>query len=47
MPLLLWPTALWTWETTDQWNIGLDFGFLKNRINGSVELYLQNRMICA
>lgn len=30
-----------TWETTDQWNIGLDFGFLKNRINGSVELYLQ------
>ena len=31
-----------TWETTDQWNIGLDFGFLKNRINGSVELYLQN-----
>lgn len=31
-----------TWETTDQWNIGLDFGFLKNRINGSIELYLQN-----
>lgn len=31
-----------TWETTDQWNLGLDFGFLKNRINGSVELYLQN-----
>lgn len=31
-----------TWETTDQWNIGFDFGFLKNRINGSVELYLQN-----
>lgn len=30
-----------TWETTDQWNVGLDFGFLKNRINGSVELYLQ------
>lgn len=31
-----------TWETTDQWNIGLDFGFLRNRINGSIELYLQN-----
>lgn len=31
-----------TRETTDQWNLGLDFGFLKNRINGSVELYLQN-----
>ena len=34
--------SLLTWETTDQWNIGIDFGFLKNRINGSVELYLQN-----
>lgn len=33
---------LLTWETTDQWNVGIDFGFLKNRINGSVELYLQN-----
>lgn len=31
-----------TWETTDQWNLGLDFGFLRNRINGSVELYMQN-----
>lgn len=31
-----------TWETTDQWNVGIDFGFLKNRINGTVELYLQN-----
>lgn len=34
--------SLLTWETTDQWNIGIDFGFLKNRINGSIELYLQN-----
>lgn len=31
-----------TWETTDQWNIGLDFGFLKNRINLTADLYLQN-----
>ena len=31
-----------TWETTDQWNVGVDFGFLKNRINGTVEFYLQN-----
>ena len=27
------------WETTTSNNIGLDFGFLKNRISGSVELY--------
>lgn len=40
-PSLMANDAL-TWETTDQWNIGLDFGFLKNRINGSIELYLQN-----
>ena len=27
------------WEETTTYNIGLDFGFLKNRINGSVDLY--------
>ena len=27
------------WETTTTWNIGIDYGFLNNRINGSVELY--------
>lgn len=27
------------WETTTTQNIGLDFGFLSNRITGSVELY--------
>jgi TonB-linked SusC/RagA family outer membrane protein len=31
-----------TWEETGQWNVGLDFGFLKNRINGSIDIYLQN-----
>ncbi|MCE5179190.1 MAG: TonB-dependent receptor [Porphyromonadaceae bacterium] len=31
-----------TWETTDQWNMGLDFGFFGNRINGSIDYYLQN-----
>ena len=31
-----------TWETTDQWNVGLDFGFWGNRINGSIDYYLQN-----
>lgn len=28
-----------TWEETTTTNIGLDFGFLKNRITGSIELY--------
>ncbi len=27
------------WEKTTQWNVGIDYGFLNNRINGSVELY--------
>lgn len=27
------------WETTTSQNIGLDFGFLNNRINGSVDLF--------
>ncbi|KAB7732979.1 SusC/RagA family TonB-linked outer membrane protein [Rudanella paleaurantiibacter] len=30
------------WETTLSRNIGLDFGFLNNRINGSLELYKNN-----
>lgn len=31
-----------TWETTGQYNVGLDFGLLDNRISGSLEFYLQN-----
>jgi TonB-linked SusC/RagA family outer membrane protein len=27
------------WEATSSWNIGLDFGFLNNRINGSIDAY--------
>lgn len=27
------------WEKTTQWNVGLDFGFLNSRINGSLEFY--------
>ncbi len=27
------------WETTDQVDIGLDFGFLNNRINGEIDYY--------
>ena len=28
-----------TWETTDQLNFGVDFGVLRNRISGSVDVY--------
>lgn len=27
------------WETTKSYNLGLDFGFLSNKINGSIEYY--------
>jgi hypothetical protein len=27
------------WEKTTQWNVGIDFGFLKGRINGAVDWY--------
>lgn len=30
------------WETTTTWNAGIDYGFLNNRINGSLEVYLRN-----
>lgn len=28
-----------TWEKTREWNFGVDFGVLNNRINGSIDLY--------
>ncbi len=31
-----------TWETSREFNVGIDFGFLRNRINGSIEWYLKN-----
>ncbi len=31
--------AALSWEKTKEWNFGLDFGFLRNRINGSVDVY--------
>ncbi len=34
-------TAL-TWEITKEFNLGLDYGFLNNKISGSVELYRRN-----
>jgi TonB-dependent starch-binding outer membrane protein SusC len=29
------------WEQTASWNAGLDYGFLNNRINGSVDVYFK------
>ncbi len=29
------------WESTTTWNVGLDFGMLNSRINGSVEYYIR------
>ncbi|MDE6510735.1 MAG: SusC/RagA family TonB-linked outer membrane protein, partial [Muribaculaceae bacterium] len=31
-----------TWETSREWNVGLDFGFLNDRINGAIEFYQKN-----
>ncbi|MBA4852762.1 TonB-dependent receptor [Emticicia sp. BO119] len=31
-----------SWETTQQIDFGLDFGFLKNRINGEIDYYEKN-----
>ncbi len=28
-----------SWETTDEWNVGADFGFLNNRISGGIDYY--------
>lgn len=27
------------WEKTTQWNVGVDFGFFNNRLNGTLEVY--------
>ena len=29
------------WETTSSWNMGFDFGFLKDRITGSLDYYIR------
>lgn len=31
-----------SWETTNQVDVGLDFGFLKNRISGEIDFYQKN-----
>ncbi len=36
------PNPNLTWETTRQFNIGMDFGFLNNRITGEFDYYVKN-----
>lgn len=36
------PNPELTWETTEEYNYGLDFGFFDNRISGTVEYYVKN-----
>lgn len=33
------PNPQLRWEKTTSWNLGIDFAFLSNRLNGSVEVY--------
>lgn len=40
-PNLLYNPNL-TWETTAQYNMGLDFSLLKNRISGTIDVYRQS-----
>ena len=36
------PNPELTWETTEEYNFGLDFGVFDNRISGNVEYYIKN-----
>lgn len=35
------PNTGLSWQSTSQWDVGVDFGFLKNRITGSIDVYDQ------
>ncbi|MDE6717543.1 MAG: SusC/RagA family TonB-linked outer membrane protein, partial [Muribaculaceae bacterium] len=30
------------WETTEQWNVGLDYGFFNNRLLGTLDFYIKD-----
>jgi len=36
------PNPALKWETTTQTNVGVDFGFLENRLSGSVDYFVKN-----
>ncbi|MBP7023851.1 MAG: TonB-dependent receptor [Bacteroidales bacterium] len=33
------PNSKLSWETNETWNLGLDFGFFKGKLNGSIDAY--------
>src|SRR5439155_9238501 len=35
------PNSSLSWQSTSQINLGVDFGFIRNRISGSVDVYEQ------
>lgn len=35
------------WETTDQFNAGIDMGFMDNRLSFTVDYYYKRRVICS
>ncbi|MGP1435517.1 MAG: SusC/RagA family TonB-linked outer membrane protein [Phocaeicola sp.] len=36
------PNSNLRWETTEEFNIGIDFGFLGNRISGSIDFFIRD-----
>lgn len=36
------PNDILSWEKTAQWNLGIDFGVLNERIKGNIDIYRQN-----
>ena len=35
------PNAELTWETSEQYNVGFDYGFFNNKLTGNVDLFLR------
>lgn len=40
--VLTWINRGGCWESTDQWSVGIDFGFWNNRLTGSVEGFIRD-----
>lgn len=40
--VLTWVNNGGHWENTEQWSLGLDFGFFQNKLNGSIEGFIRN-----
>lgn len=40
------PNSHLKWETTTEFNVGLDWGVLNNRLTGSIEYYQKQSRIC-